>query len=256
MTIKLKKIDLNLRTWTTSAFIFSPSEEVEHKKTLAIMTHGYTSHKGSILNWPTRLAEEGISSVLFDLPGHYLGSSNEVEDFSEFTEHVHKFFNIAYKRFIEQSNSNITQLVLCGHSLGALLSLKALQLEEFETMNKYSICVGLGSAPEKDTHIFNTSFYKSTLNIRSQLVSPQIHPDLVFPWIKNEKENINLSNQKVILITGQDDLVVPEDGTEKFAKILQEQGNSIQVLRPSKLPHHQPELASGHIKSAVIKNLN
>lgn len=264
MNIELTKVRLPWREGgDCHAFLFLPDPTVELKPALGLITHGYTSHKGPLLNWAARLAEEGMASVLFDLPGHYLGGFCEVQSLSVFQDHAHQLFEAAHQelcahlheaRPLDHHILEEAELVLMGHSLGGLLSLKALKLPTFASKTKQAICVGLGLPPIGKTHLFSSSFYKSTLHLRAQLVSKALDPDQVFPWIKKAKEELTLGDQKIHFITGQDDLVVAEDGTERFAELLKVQGNQVSIERPTKLPHHQPELAAGHIKK-YLKDL-
>lgn len=266
--MKVKKLFLNYQNQKTNALIFLPEvdgeKEVTVKSTFAVFTHGYTADKSSILNWPARLSEMGASCILFDLPGHYLGNYSEVLDFEYFTRHAHELFYTAFlalkEAFLEEFSlhehlleSDHLKLVLGGHSLGALLSLKALMLPEFREFERLSMAVGLGSAPKNITHVFDTSFYKSTLNIREQLVSPELKPDNVFPWIKHEKENLDIHNASVHLISGADDVVVGENGVERFAEELTINNNRVTIEKPSKLPHHEPQLAAAYVKKHLKK---
>ena len=255
----------------TNALVFLPDVVVENetgenavKSTFAILTHGYSSDKSSILNWPTRLCEAGVTCVLFDLPGHYLGNYSEVTDFEHFKNHAHELFYQAflllkksfldefplYENFFEVDQAKI---VLGGHSLGAMLSLKAMMMPEFKEFEKRSVGVGLGMAPKNVVHLFDTPFYKSTLNIREQLVSPELKPDNVFPWIKEEKEILSVSGITVHLITGVDDLVVGEDGMERLAENLSTKNNTVTLEKPTKLPHHEPQMAAAHVKKYLKK---
>ena len=110
-------------------------------------------------------------------------------------------------------------------------------------------------APKNVVHLFDTPFYKSTLKVREQLVSPALNPDNVFPWIKEEKNHLNLENQDIHLISGIDDLVVGEDGVERFKQALEEKNNRVTMEKPSKLPHHEPQLAAAHVKK-YLKSIN
>jgi hypothetical protein len=263
MEIQLIKTELNwLEGKTVQGFAFIPDPSIELKPSLGLMTHGYTSHKGSILNWATRLAEEGMASLLFDLPGHYLGSFTEVTDLKVFQNNAHCLFSDAYialkdclkeARPLDEHLLESASVVTMGHSLGGLLALKALKLPQFQNLSRQAIAVGLGMAPIGQTHLFNSAFYKSTLHIRSQLVSPALHPDIVFPWIKKEKDELVLGQEKIHLITGLDDLVVGDDGTERLQEHLIQQENHVTIERPTKLPHHQPEMGAGHVKKFLKK---
>lgn len=236
------------------AFCFIP-EEGKRAKSVSVFTHGFTSHKGSILNWSLRLAEEGIPGILFDLPGHYLGCFTEVSSFEVFKENAAKLFPNAIealKNELGGLDEASTKLIVGGHSLGALLALKTLQdfsFSEFESSQ--AICVGFGLPPQGVTHIFDTPFYKSTLLIRGQLVTPALHPDVIFPWIKEEKENLSLTGRNIYLLTGADDVVVGKDGTERLKEQLESLGNEVILEKPSKLAHHVPENAAPHIKKWV-----
>ncbi len=264
--MKIVKHTLDYQDQKTNILYFFPDLDVELKSTFAIFTHGYTSDKSSIINWPIRLAEVGVPCALFDLPGHFLGNYSEVTDFDHFKEHAHKLFLEAFKglsaTFIKEFplNEDFTQgpdfkLVLGGHSLGAMLALKAMSEEELSAINKLAIGVGLGHAPTNVVHLFDTPFYKSTLNVREQLVSKALCPDNVFPWIKDEKNNLTLSNSTVHLITGEDDLVVGNDGMERLAASLELNNNVVTMEKPSKLPHHEPQLAASHVKK-YLKKIN
>ena len=117
-------------------------------------------------------------------------------------------------------------------------------------MHRYELppLVGFGLPPQGVTHIFNTPFYKSTLHLRAQLVSPQLPPDEVFPWIKKRKEELDLTMQRIHFITGEDDVVVGKDGSQRLAKQLSDLGNDVTIEAPKRLAHHQPELAGPYIK--------
>jgi hypothetical protein len=241
----------------TNAFCFLPESADKLAKSVSLFTHGFTSHKGSILNWSLRLAEEGVPSLLFDLPGHYLGGFTEVSSFDSFTENAHSMFESALENLKVHLKDELgvelkeqsTNLILGGHSLGALLSLKACELDTFSAFEKTQvIAVGFGLPPQGVTHIFDTPFYKSTLAVRAQLVSEAINPDKVFPWIKEEKESLSLTHKTIYLLTGEDDVVVGKDGTERLRDQLQSLGNEVVLEKPAKLAHHVPENAAPHIK--------
>ncbi len=264
--MKIIKETIPYQNQQTNIFYFLPDPSEEIKSTWAIFTHGYTADKSSILNWPIRLAEVGVACALFDLPGHYLGNFSEVEDFDTFKKHGHELFYTAFKGLEghfknefplneHQIQAGELKVVLGGHSLGSLLSLKALELPAFTPFEKVAVCVGLGKAPKDIVHLFDTPFYKSTLKVREQLVSPALKPDNVFPWIKSEKENLTLTHQNIHLITGIDDLVVGDDGMERLAEDLIAKGNKVTMEKPSKLPHHEPQMAAAHVKK-YLKKIN
>jgi alpha-beta hydrolase superfamily lysophospholipase len=242
---------------STNAFCFLPDVSSKVAPALSVFTHGFTSHKGSIFNWSLRLAEEGIPSLLFDLPGHYLGGFTEVSSLEAFQRNATLMFESGLKILEDllldelglHSDHNSTKFILGGHSLGALLSLKACNSPAFQNFKQTQvIAVGFGLPPEGVTHIFNTPFYKSTLAVRAQLVSEAIGPDKIFPWIKEEKESLNLTGQDIYLLTGEDDVVVGKDGTERLKAQLEGLGNNVVLEKPAKLAHHVPENAAPHIK--------
>ena len=241
----------------TNAFCFLPDSADKLVKSVSLFTHGFTSHKGSIFNWSLRLAEEGVPSLLFDLPGHYLGGFTEVSDFESFTNNAHFMFENALEVLKTSLNEGLgfelnmaeTKVILGGHSLGALLSLKACELDSFNDFESTQVvAVGFGLPPQGVTHIFDTPFYKSTLAVRAQLVSDAINPDNIFPWIKEEKEALSLTHKSIYLLTGEDDVVVGKDGTERLKDQLEAQGNVVVLEKPAKLAHHLPENAAPHIK--------
>lgn len=258
MGIEVFKTNLIVNEFNVQALGFLPEGiKTKQPKSLGIFAHGYTSHKGSLLTWASRLVEEGMPAMIFDLPGHYLGGFSEVPSFQYFQQHAHKIFFEAYLNLLEACEvKKVNHVVLGGHSMGALLALKALALEEFAQLKSSevrAICVGLGLLAEGKTHLFDSTFYKSTLNLRSQLVSPELRPEVLFPWIRAEKQNINVRDHKVHLITGEDDIVVGEKGTERIADVLKQNGNLVSLDMPSKLPHHLPEQAASFIKKYLKK---
>ncbi|MEK6625506.1 MAG: alpha/beta fold hydrolase [Bdellovibrionota bacterium] len=264
--IRVQKHLLHQKPFTVGAFSLLPSIATSARPAMAIFTHGYTSHKGSILTWPIRLAQEGIPSLIFDLPGHYLGSFNEVEKFSDFKRLTHQLFIQAFyalkanfcQAFPEQQlelNRPDFTLVLGGHSLGALLALKALALPELEAYHTIAIAVGFGiSKIHHGNHIFETPFYKSTLHVRSQLVSTALNPTKVFAWIREEKKNIgtHLKPSRVHMIVGQDDLIVQKEGAEHIRDLLLAKGHNVSLEYPTRLPHHLPEEAASYIKRFLV----
>jgi len=262
MSSKVICLELSLPWFQVNALAFIPSsEKAPIKSEWALFSHGYTSHKGDCLNWATRLVEAGIPCLIFDQPGHYLGSFHEVNSFSDFKEHAHELFAEGYHRLqglLEQelgfgqfpANSAI---ILGGHSLSAFTSIKALQLSTFANLKRLAIAVGIGIGQRQATHLFETAFYEKTLSIRRQLVSPHLDSKEVFAWLKDQKENIVISGERIHMITGEDDVVVGNLGMETFLAILEKQGNTVTWEKPKRLPHHEPGAATAHIYS-FLKN--
>lgn len=237
---------------TVNALCFLASSSNFKPDFSAVFTHGYTSSKSSILAWGSRMADSGVDSLIFDLPGHYLGSFNEVKTFNDFTTHAHELFQSGLELLNEKREVMAKHLVLGGHSLGALLSLKASALPIFNDYLLKVFLVGFGLNTDVKTHFFDTEFYKKTLNIRRQLVSPQIDSDLIFPWIKEEKTALKIKNKDIVLITGKDDVVVGEGGALRLKQIL-ETFNKVELKEPSKLSHHTPDSAASHIYNCLKK---
>lgn len=248
MSVKVHFKTLSSHDFTFNAAAFAPQRS-EAKNICAVISHGYTSSKNSVLPWAQRLSDAGIPCVIFDLPGHFLGGLHEVDSFELFTQKAHHCFETAFHFLREFMSSDFAceKIVLAGHSLGALLALKALELEIFTKNPALAIGVGLGLSQHKNQHLFESSFYEKTLNIRRQLVSKNLDSDLVFPWIKKEKEELELVQKRIHLITGKDDVVVGEGGMSAFADQLERQGNHVTQDEPKKLPHHEPGIAAAHI---------
>ncbi len=262
MSSKVICLELSLPWFQVNALAFIPSsEENLIKSEWALFSHGYTSHKGDCLNWATRLVQAGVPCMIFDQPGHYLGSFHEVSKFSDFTDHAHELFGVAYVRLqglLEQQLGfgqfpTNTAVILGGHSLGAFTSIKALELPVFKNTQRMAVAIGIGIGQRQATHLFETAFYEKTLSIRRQLVSPQLDSKTVFSWLKSAKENLVISGERVHMITGEDDVVVGPNGMEAFLEVLEKQGNVVTWEKPKRLPHHEPGAATAHIYS-FLKN--
>jgi len=259
MASKVICTELSLPWFQVNALAFIPIQEnsSEIKSEWALFTHGYTSHKGDCLNWATRLVEVGVPCLIFDQPGHYLGSFHEVSSLEDFKAHVHELFGEAYLRLralLEQhlgfgAFPDCTTVIMGGHSLGAFTSIRALELPAFQNIKRIAVGIGVGIGQRQATHIFETAFYEKTLSIRRQLVSPVLDSKQVFDWLKSEKENMSISGERVHLITGEDDIVVGNGGLEAFVSVLESNGNVVTWEKPKKLPHHEPGSASPHLYS-------
>ena len=256
MSIKIIKKTLENQYFSFNAMVFLPSEEVQTRSVWGLFTHGYTASKSDCISWAQRLADIGIPCAIFDLPGHHLGSYNFVNSFEDFKNNVHHCFIDAYEFLSTELNSPCEKIIFAGHSLGALLAIKALELDYFNSFDKLSIGVGIGISQHKTVHLFESSFYQKTLDIRRQLVDTNIDSDLVFPWIKEEKLKLSMRNHRIHLITGLDDVVVGEGGAEALQFNLQALDNEVSLAEPKKLPHHEPSMAATHIYSFVKKELN
>ncbi len=221
----------------------------------AIYAHGYTATKADCLPWAVRNAESGVPTLIFDWPGHYLGGFNEVENFENFKNEAHLLFAEGLERLLTLTNHSFKQLILGGHSLGALMALKALKLPAFSNYQRLGIGVGIGLNNNVETHLFDTEFYQKTLAIRRQLVSPALDSSVMFPWIRDEKTRLDLKGERIHLIVGEDDMVVGAGGMEAFALHLQGHGNHVTTFAPKKLAHHEPTLAAPHLFAFLKQEL-
>ena len=89
------------------------------------------------------------------------------------------------------------------------------------------------------------------MHLRSQLVSETLHPDIVLPWISEQKHTEITKDKSVTLIGGKDDIVIGgEEGLKEMAEHLQK-SNTTRIEVVSKLPHHVPENAGIFVKKAV-----
>jgi hypothetical protein len=240
-----------------NAFAFIPSADPERviRSEWAFFSHGYTSHKGDCLNWASRLVESGVPCMIFDQPGHYLGSFHEVGSWEDFRDHVHELYGEAFLRlqnlmevhFGHGHYPTVKNIILGGHSLGAFTAIRALELPSFAGFGRVGIGIGLGIGQRQAAHLFETAFYEKTLSLRRQLVSPCLDSKIVFSWLKTEKENLTVSGQRIHLITGEDDVVVGAGGLEALIEVLERNNNSVTYERPKRLPHHEPGAATPHL---------
>jgi pimeloyl-ACP methyl ester carboxylesterase len=255
MSSKVITLELTLPWFSVNALAFLPSLDKQIKSEWAFFSHGYTSHKGDCLNWATRLVESGSPCLIFDNPGHYLGSFHDLNSWDDFKDHVHELYGEAFNRLEALMQIHIgdgqyprpSGIILGGHSMGAFTSLRALELPIFEKYKRVAVAIGIGIGQRQGIHLFETAFYEKTLSIRRQLVSPILDPKVVFQWLKTEKETMAISNQRIHCITGDDDVVVGPGGLEAFVEVLEKNNNVVTFERPKRLPHHEPGAATPHI---------
>lgn len=243
------------RNFTVQALLFIP-ERLDSSMPMALFTHGYTDHKGSLVNWGARMAKRGIPTLVFDLPGHYLGSFNEVASFDEFSNHAHFLFEMGARFIEERLGVNFSGVILGGHSLGALMALRAADLPYFSERLQLIIPVGFGFGPGNGVHMLESPIYAETMKLRTQLVSPVLAPSILFPWLKKEKELLSLKGRRVHLICGENDGIIFDDGVTGMESMLLHLGNAVTITRPKRLPHHLPDLAAVHVDQAVRKFFN
>ena len=245
MLKEIKKITLQTKKLKTHGLFFIP-KHIETNK-CCIFTHGYTGHKGSLVTWAQKMMDISIPTIIFDLPGHFLGHFNDISSFDEFKLEAPMLFNNALQ--LIQSESLLSERpIIGGHSLGGLLSLKA---SEKNTMFQNIICVGLGNPPFNKPHLFQTPFFKDTIHLRSELVSTHLHPDVVLAWIAQEKKKLSTHKKTIHLIGGKDDIIIGgEKGVKDIASSLEKNNNVTFQIVP-KLAHHLPENAGIFIKQAI-----
>lgn len=251
--MKIEKHILDLECFKVQALSFVP---YECKPVRALFTHGYTSSKNAILPWAQRLASMGIPTIIFDQPGHYLGSFEEIKSLEDFQNNFYRLFELADKTLINELKSPSKDVILGGHSLGALSALKALELDYFHDFNLFTLLVGFGLPEEGRPHLFESKLYEETLEVRKGLVSQHIPPDKIFPWIWQQKKELSTFNHKIHILNGQDDLVVGKSGTVEIEKLLTKLGNQVIVQTPKKLPHHEPGMAGSYIASIIKKEFS
>jgi hypothetical protein len=243
LAFKIEPLQLESHGMKVNALFFRP--EVPSDK-IAVFSPGYTSHKASLLNWSTALMDKNISSLIFDLPGHFLGGHHPVPSFEIFAKHSPELFRLAVENIgtLLGKDSSELDCTIGGHSLGALLALQALQEHAFPCRSINAVCVGLGIYPPGKTHVYATKLFEKTIAIRNGYVDPCLHSNIMFPWIGNSKQELKISKARVHLICGQDDLVVGGDGLNRLSDKLKELGNEVSCEQPLKLAHHLPELAT------------
>jgi hypothetical protein len=241
--VKLIKNILHHTHFSVNALAFLPANRTEDSP-VALATHGYTSCKKDCLPWAQRLSENGWAVVIFDQPGHFLGSFHDLNSFEDYKHHGHELFDLALK-WIKTFIPKPKKLAHLGHSLGALMALKALELPAHQ--EAVAVLVGFGNTTNTDKHIFESAFYQKTLIIREQLVSEHLPSSVVFSWIRQEKDLLSTQGKTVHLICGKDDVVVGNGGAELMKLQLEKLGNRVTLEEPNKLPHHEPGLAASFI---------
>lgn len=222
------------------------------RRAVAVFTHGYTSDKSDQLYWAQRLVRKGIETLIFDLPGHYLGSGAEVESFDDFAAHAPGLFAEAFTLMGAQTQERV---ILGGHSLGGLLSLKALELDELAPFKKFTVGVGVGVGPDGARHPLEGAFFKETLDLRTKLISPALGPTQFFPWLHAMKKNLFVTGERIHFICGEDDVIVPPQGAELLTALLMAKGNEVTLVKPRRLPHHEPAFAAPFVEDAVLESL-
>ncbi len=251
--LSIDKIILTVNETKVNALLFRPPQSKLKDNGYAIFTHGYTSHKGSIFSWAQKLCDDGIPTLIFDQPGHFTGSFHEVASFEDFKNDAPLLFEQALIELKKIYPNQQKRILIGGHSLGALTSILALQNGIFDGYEAYHCGVGFGVPPQGVTHVFDTPFYQATVKARAEMVSKHLAPEIMFPWIKDQKYHLSLSGKTIHLISGEDDVVVGKEGMENFTKLLVDLGNEVTMDKPKKLGHHLPDMAGSFVKKYAKK---
>ena len=111
MSFQIQKITLKTDNLESNALYFCP--QTCNDNYAAVFTNGYTSHKGSILPWAQKMMEINIPTILFDLPGHFLGSFHEVTTFEDFKNETPELFNQAHQ-FLGENKSSLLEDTALG----------------------------------------------------------------------------------------------------------------------------------------------
>jgi pimeloyl-ACP methyl ester carboxylesterase len=247
--VQIYRHKLKTKHLESAALTFFPAQA--SNKIAAVFTHGHTSHKGAILSWAEKLYHAGIASTIFDLPGHYMGEGSDVIDLDLFSKEAPELFSQAINAMSEKLI--VDHWIVGGHSLGALLSLKFLNLEAIPNSKVEAIAVGFAETSKSGNHLYQEAIFKKMLEFRSLLVSPALHHDYFFQWIRKEKMSLALKNKRLLLLSGRDDLVAKAEDVESLALRLKQDENIVELIMLDKLPHHEPEKAATHIRDYIIR---
>ena len=113
MLKNIETITLETKNLKTNALLFNPAHPVT--TTCSIFTHGYTSHKGSILTWAQKMMDLSIPCVIFDLPGHFLGSFQNVSSLDHFQSEAPLLFQEAYSKITQGKKTKSLPLSVAIH---------------------------------------------------------------------------------------------------------------------------------------------
>lgn len=263
ITLEIEHFQLVYKNLNVNALWAKPKSSNKHLnlENLCIFTHGYTSHKASILSWLQKLSQNGYHAIIFDLPGHFLGGLKKEVNFNDFTTQSHMLFESAVKYAQSNfQNDHLKSIVIGGHSIGGYFSLMASNLEIFKKFQTYVYCVGLGVGEKGKISVMQQSLFKPTLDFRAELISKDIHPDAIFPWLSNVKRELSLQNQNYTLITGKNDIICPPQNIQNLTDSLYQNSQDNKNLNikqhiEQNLPHDKPEMISSFITRQIKKIL-
>ncbi len=236
--MKIEKKLLETNHIKTTALVYEGS-----KPLCCLFTHGYSSSKQDHVAWMMKCLELDVSCVIFDLPNHLLGNSNSV-NLENFEQECHLLFLEARKFFNHQN------FIYGGFSLGSLLALKAASI-----LPPLKVLVaGLGYDPNYEKHLYEYPPFAFLLKFRSALIE-NLDTKKVFQWVQEEKKKLQIKNQDLVLISGEDDQVVGKQGMEELIKLLGPD-NFYQVIKPQHLPHHLPHQVASYLPDLLKSVLN
>lgn len=255
MTLSVSDVSVN-------ALLFVPQDADASSSSVsfasvAICTHGYTSHKGDLIAWADKLTGENIPTLLFDLPGHYLGSFNEVSSLASFFTVAPALFKQA---FLQISNhiqlTSDVKIILGGHSLGALVSIIAGgDQSQWQSHHLLHICVGLGVSAGLSKHLFSAPLFAEIMQMREQFVSSCLQASSLLPELYKQKLALKPVQQKIILMVGEDDIISPPADVSRLKKQLEQYTDDVEMITQKHMPHNLPERAATTIRS-VLKSRN
>lgn len=232
------KTYLTVNSLRVSAMVYK-----SHSPFTCIFTHGFTTSKQDLTSWLMKCAELKISCCIFDLPNHLLGESTPVSS-DIFKEESHLLFHEAEKLF-----PSTQKFVYGGFSLGSLFAIEA----SLKKSPAALILAGFGFDDNYKEHIYESQAFSFLLQFRSKLIVNLDSKDL-FRWVQKKKETMILQHQEIILISGEDDLVVGKQGMENLSMFLGET-NNYTIIKPPYLGHHFPDKISSFLERPLRRVL-
>lgn len=233
------KTYLNVNSLKVSAMVYK-----SHSPFTCIFTHGFTTSKQDLTSWLMKCVEMQISCCIFDLPNHLLGESSEVSA-DIFKKESHLLFFEAAKLF-----PLTEKFIYGGFSLGSLFAIEASLIKKPAAI----VLAGFGFDYHYKQHIYESQAFSFLLKFRSKLITNLDSKDL-FQWVQQKKEEMIITDQNIILISGEDDLVVGKQGMEN---LMQHLGNTnhYTMIKPPYLGHHFPDKVSSFLERPLKKVLD
>jgi len=218
-----------------------PKEKV--KKNLFII-HGLGEHSGRYEDLAKILTQEGIGVFSIDLIGHgkSSGKKGHIKSFEDFINAVETGVIYVRKKFLD------TPIILFGHSLGGLISLKFLIDRESKEIERSIISSPwIETALEIPNHLlfFHKIFQKIIpgLQLSNNLITSHLSKDkkIVEKYendiLVHDKISLNLFSEiiktiddvidrssrikiKILIYHGKNDKIISHKGTEKVASLI------------------------------------